>query len=567
MALELAAARTRALSVEEIDIRLKDRFRLLTGGSRTALPRQQTLRALMDWSYDLLGPQERLLLNRLSVFAGRWTLTTAEQIVIGESPQGDFIEDWEILDLLTSLLDKSLVIAETQSDVSRYYLLQTVRQYALEKLLASGEESRVRRRHCDTYVALAVDAALKLEGPEQQFALDTLEREHDNLREALVWCHGRAEAVEIELRLIGLLAPFWMRRGHRTEGRERTAAVTSDNMEQTPAYAKILYFAGAFAYYLGNHSEAIVCYDRALAIQTAPGDQAGEATTLSGRGTIALQQGDFARARTCFERARRLHQALGNVSAEATVLNNLGLLLVDEGDLTEARVCFEAALAHFRTLGNRAWETATLTNLGVVAADLNDYRTAHTYYEQALAATRELGNWPDEATTLYNLGYVSRHEGNIPVARAYEEQALALGRELGDRKLEALCLQELGKIAVLAGDYMAARSLQRQALTTFDQLGHVKGTIDSLEGFATLAAAQEGTTAAAQLLGAAEALRENLRAPLPPNERQSYDVARSELRAILGEPGFAEFRASGHSLTLEEAIAFALAEFPEELFS
>jgi Tfp pilus assembly protein PilF len=397
----------------------------------------------MDWSSDLLGPQERLLLRRLSVFAGHWTLAAAEQIVISESLCGEAIKEWEVLDLLTSLLDKSLVIAETQADVSRYYLLQTTRQYAREKLVADGEESRVRQQHCDIYTALAAEAAAKLEGPEQHSALDTLEREHDNLREAITWCHERPEAAEAELRLVRLLAPYWMMRGHRTEGRERTAAfLEQDDVDPTQARAKLLYFAGAFAYLQGDPAAAVVSYDRALTIQIALNDHAGEAVTLSGRGIVATQQGDFAQARACFERARTLHQEFGNVPAEAAVLNNMGLLLLDEGDLTQARVCFEDALTHFRTLGNRARETAILINLGVLAADQRDYPAAHHYYEQALTAAREMGASPDEATTLYNLGYVSRHEGDVAAARAYAAQSLALSRELGDRKLEALCLQE-----------------------------------------------------------------------------------------------------------------------------
>ena len=187
LALELAAARIRSLSVEEINNKLDNRFRLLTGGSRAALPRQQTLRALIDWSYDLLNAQEKTLLCRLSVFAGGWTLDAAEQVGTGESPSGESIEDWEMLDLLTSLADKSLVLAQTQGKTTRYGLLETMRQYARDRLTESGESLAVRARHADCFLTLAAEIRPKLSGSEQGQWLEVLEEEHDNLRQALTW--------------------------------------------------------------------------------------------------------------------------------------------------------------------------------------------------------------------------------------------------------------------------------------------------------------------------------------------------------------------------------------------
>lgn len=228
LAIELAAARARSLSVEEINNKLDNRFRLLTGGSRTALPRQQTLRALIDWSYDLLNGQERTLLCRLSVFAGGWTLAAAEQIGAGSSATAKGIEDWEALDLLTSLADKSLVLVQTQGEATRYHLLETVRQYARDRLTESGESLTVRARHSDCFLTLAEEVRSKLRGSEQGQWLDVLEEEHDNLRQALTW-YGEdledAEAEEKGLRLGVALQRFWGVRGHLSEGRERLGAL------------------------------------------------------------------------------------------------------------------------------------------------------------------------------------------------------------------------------------------------------------------------------------------------------------------------------------------------------
>src|SRR5262245_42819181 len=208
LAIELAAARVKALPVEKLNERLDDMFRLLTGGSRTALPRQQTLRALIDWSYDLLSPPERALLRRLSVFAGGWTLEAAEAVCVG-----DGIEGWEVLDLLTSLVEKSLVLYEEGEGEGRYRLLETVRQYARDRLLEAGESEAAREQHCDWFLALAEEAEPQLW--REVAWVERLEREHDNLRTALEWC--AASSPETGLRLAGALHWFWHIRGHFTE--------------------------------------------------------------------------------------------------------------------------------------------------------------------------------------------------------------------------------------------------------------------------------------------------------------------------------------------------------------
>lgn len=269
LAIELAAARVRALPIEEINTRLDNRFRLLTGGSRTALPRQQTLHALIDWSYDLLQEQEKRLLCCLSVFAGGWTLEAAEAVCAGAD-----IEDWEVLDLLTSLVDKSLVVFEEREAQVRYRLLETVRQYAQDRLRESQEGDAVLSRHREHFLVLSEMAEEQLLGPAQVEWMQRLEAEHENLRAALDGSiQEMQQGIQSEeaLRFCGTLSRFWMIRGYFAEGRqwcERTLAMQSAIQTDTP-----------------------------LSLEQSLEQRHGRAKTLHGVGTLALRQGDYASSR------------------------------------------------------------------------------------------------------------------------------------------------------------------------------------------------------------------------------------------------------------------------------
>ena len=271
LAIELAAARVRSLSVEEINNKLDNRFRLLTGGSRTALPRQQALRALIDWSFDLLNAQEKMLLCRLSVFAGGWTLQAAEAVGVGESLTGESIEDWEILDLLTSLVDKSLVLAQTQRETTRYGLLETVRQYVRDRLTESGESLVVRTRHANYFLTLAEEVKPKMRGMEQVQWMGVLEEEHDNLRQALAWYAEDAQDAEAGgkgLRLAAALFELWKTHGHLSEGRERlhTLLAHPTRQEPTSARAQALAEAGWLAYMQDDYVQTRVLLEKSLVV-------------------------------------------------------------------------------------------------------------------------------------------------------------------------------------------------------------------------------------------------------------------------------------------------------------
>jgi predicted ATPase len=343
LALELAAARVRSLSVEEINARLDNRFRLLTGGSRTALPRQQTLRALIDWSYDLLNEQEKALLCRLSVFAGGWTLAAAEAVGAGE-----VIEDWEVLDLLTSLADKSLVVAEQSEGQTRYRLLETVRQYARDRLRESGEGEAVQERHQAFFVVLAEETEPQLRGPEQQLWLERLETEHDNLRVALEW-----RGDEASLRLAGALERFWYVRGHFSEGRAwlGSAFSATAGLGRTAMRAKALNGAGALASSQGDYVSTRTLHEEALAIQRELGNRRGIANSLSGLGSVAKDQGDFALARTMYEEALALRRELGDRWGIAYSLESFAALTSVQEQAQRAARLWGAAQALREAIG------------------------------------------------------------------------------------------------------------------------------------------------------------------------------------------------------------------------
>lgn len=475
LAIELAAARTRVLAVEQIAARLLDRFRLLTGGSPSALPRHQTLQATMDWSYELLSETERTMLRRLSVFAGGWTLEAAEAVC-----SGDGIETADVLDLLAHLVDNSLVAAETHSGQARYRLLETVRQYGLERLREAGEVDDTRRRHRDAYLTLAEHVAPELLGPQQAPWFERLATEHDNLRAALAWSRAEKDGAEAGFRLTGALRWFWARRGYWREGREWLEAALERSAEvPPPASSQALLGATHFAWRRGDYGLATTLGQRGLARCQELRDKNGSASFLSALGIVALLQGDYERATALCEETLNLSREQGNKSLMGT----------------------------------------QLTHLGVVARYQGDY---------------------DRATALYG-------------------ESLALFREIGDKWNIALALRTMGDVAIQQSDYGRAAASFMESLILCRDVGDRWVSQGCLEGLASVASAQGHYRGAARLVGAAERLNESLGYRRHPRYQASYDQHMAPTRAALGDDAFAAAWAEGQSMTLEEAIEYALA--------
>jgi predicted ATPase/class 3 adenylate cyclase len=409
LAIELAAARVRALSVEEINSKLDHRFRLLTGGSRTALPRQQTLRSLIDWSYDLLHEPEKRLLQRLSVFAGGWTLEAAEKVCAGEG-----VKDQDVLDLLTSLCDKSLVLVEQNDGHYRYRLLETVRQYARERLVEIGGGEAVRDRHRDYFITVAEEAKPKLTGAEQAEWLQRLEQEHENLRAGLDWSLMEPGS-GAGLRLCDALLRFWMTRGFLSEGRECCASVLrkAAAKERTKEHANAVNAAGTLAYCQADYPAARTLFEESLAIQRQMGDRSGIALSLNSFGNVAYRQGDYPAARVLYEESLAIRRDLGEPSGIAASLNNLGNVDHYQGNLASARALFEKSLAIKRELGDQGGTASTLHNLGSVTYDQGDFAAALALCKECLGIQRELGDRLAITNSLTNLAALVAALGSV----------------------------------------------------------------------------------------------------------------------------------------------------------
>ena len=319
LAIELAAARVRMMSLKEIDERLDERFRLLTGGSKTALPRQQTLRSLIDWSYELLQHGEKLLLQRLSVFAGGWTLSAAERVCVDES-----VSERDVLGLLISLCDKSLVVVEQNDSRSRYSLLETVRQYARDRLFESGHAVIVRDRHRDRFLALAEAAESQLVGRDQAEWLRRLEDEHENLRAALEWSIAASDST-CGLRLCAALEQFWIARSYVSEGQAWCARMLENSGAScTPEKAKALNTAARLAYYHRDFASTRALNRESLAINRQLGDQRGIAVSLTNMANVAFEEGDFATAQLLHEESLAIVRESNEPSSIAGWLNSIG---------------------------------------------------------------------------------------------------------------------------------------------------------------------------------------------------------------------------------------------------
>ncbi len=554
LALELAAARVRALSIEEVNARLDERFRLLTGGSRTALPRQQTLRSLIDWSYDLLRAPEQTLFRRLAVFVGGFTLDAAEQVC-----RGDGVDDAMMLDLVTSLVDKSLVAAETRGDATRYRLLETIRQYARERLLEHGIAMMWRDRHLAYFAALGAQAEPHLSGREQRFWLDRVEIEYDNVRAALAWASAADGDTHAGLHLAASIWRFWYVRGLFSEGRRWLTTFLADAREPDAARAKALNGAGTLAWQQTDHATARALYDEALAIWRALGDRQWIARTLSNLGNVAHGECDYPASRGLYEQSLALRRELDDRQGIADALNNLGSLAYDRGDYEGATTLYRECLAIRRELGDR-WNMAILfNNLGAVADAQEDYASARPLFVECLEIFRDLGDRWGVPAALNNLGELAYVQGDLENARALYQESLDIRREIGDRRGITQQLNNLAKVALARNDPDGADALHRESLALLRELADLRGMAEALEGVARGALARARAERAACIFGSAERLRAEIDYPLRPKDRAAYDASIASLRALFPDAAsLEEALRKGRAMSTEQAIAYAL---------
>ena len=513
LAIELAAARVRTMSICELSRRIDDRFSLLTEGSRTALPRHRTLRSLIDWSHDLLREAEKRVLWRASVFAGGWTLEAAERVC-----SGVHVDRREVLDILTSLADKNLVTADTREEVTRFGMLETVRHYALDRLRESGEEDAVRARGLEYFLQMAEKLDESQVDEAQQRWLDRTQGELDNLRAALAWCEADATRAVTGLALAGRLYWLWTTRIHPGEGRGWvTRLLAADRtVEKHEAHARAFHTAGTLAFHQGDYGAAEAFHREALAIWRRLGDR------------------------------RQMLRSLGN----------LGNVALEQSRMSEAMALVEEVVAIARGVGDRRSIVRGLNQLGILAFYFEDYTRGVTLLEEALPISREFGR-RSAAEPLATLGEFRFRQGDLAAARAHLTEALEAFREFGDKRGIRQVLHQIGLVSLAEGDIGTARMQLREAFAMHQEAGDRLDIGEALSFFAELSLASANPMTAARLWGCAQRLREETKANTLDDSRRKAQVAAAR-RALQDDAAFDRAWEEGRSWTLDEAIRHAM---------
>ena len=511
LAVELAAARVRSLPPAQIAARLDDRFRLLTGGSRTALPRHRTLRAAMDWSFDLLSDPERAILPRLSVFAGSFSLEAAEAVV-----SDDDVASTDVLDLLDRLVDRSLLQAEDGAAEARYRMLETVRDYAQERLAESGDAAMRYGRHRDWFVNL-VDRARPafFSGAIPPEWIARLAADHDNLRAALRWAHEDPDGIGAELALASGLWRFWEVRGDLEEGSawlERALERVSNDVSQRRASA------------------------------------------LTGAGVLAAHRGDLAQAAAFHEASLEVNRHLGNALAVATACGNLANIAIERNDFDRARELYEESIELSRPQDPHG-TAFTMVNLADLNARRGDDAEADRLFAECIALFEEVGDEWCIAHAATRRASAARRRGDLDSARGGFEEALAAHRRAGDRHAEARVLANLADVAADGGDLEAAELLYQESLAVRSELGDRIGMATVLERLAGVA--EDRPARAAALLGGATALREEVGAPLSAQGLARLDQFLAGLHQAIGAAAVQAALAEGRSAPLGQMLARA----------
>lgn len=553
LAIELAATRIRMLSPPEIARRLDDRFRLLTGGSAVALPRQQTLRTAVDWSYDLLSDAERTLFDRLSVFHGGFGLEAAEAVCAAGrlAPQ-------QVLDLLSGLVDKSLVTtSEGPTGTTRYGLLETLREYGREQLAHRGETDELRRRHLDFFLDLAEGAEPELRGPEQKDWFDRLDADHANLHAALERSLVSGEA-DSALRLTGALWWFWQVRGYHTEGRSWLKRALTASVDSPPSLRiDSLIGAGFLAYLQGDDQGAIEPSEEAVAFSREAGDTRGVILAQWNLGEVAVSSGDVEGAEILYAEALAWARELDDPWLVAWCLH--GFFDLPQVDYETTVASLEEGLQLFREVGDVVMAAMMTWFLAQTARAVGDYERAARLYDQCLADSRGLGYTFVEAVALAGLGLVALRRGDPARALQLGEEGLDIWRKLGATPFVAGALCLVGMASEDQGDRGRAWVALRESLTLDP------GAV-ALRAVATLELHTGRPERAARLLGSVDRIHEGLvigigaGGVIYPAERSLFEGEVEMVREAIDEGYFEAAWAEGRAMSLEDAAAYALEE-------
>jgi predicted ATPase/DNA-binding XRE family transcriptional regulator len=543
LAIELAAARSGLLAPRALLARLGRRLPLLTGGSADLPERQQTLRAAIAWSYELLAEPAQALFARFGVFAGGCTLETSLDVCDPDGEAG-------ALDALTALVDHSLVRRDDAEGETRLTMLETIHEYARERLERSSEAESVHRRHAEHYLALAEQAAARRGGAEQARWLARLEREHDNLRAALDWAMDGGD-LALGLRTAAQLWFFWQVHGHLSEGRTRLEALLARAEQLDPAppelLAPALFGVAVLARLQGDYVAAQAFGEQDLALRRELGDARGIAAALTSLGNIARLRGAYDEAAALYETSLPVYQALGDRWSEAVALNNLGNIDLARGDYACAVGRYRASLAILRELGN-AWMTAgALVNLANAVRQQGDLSASAALGEESFELYRSLHDSGGVARALLLLGNVACDRGDYAFAAPLLRESLARHRRRTHAEGTIDALMGLGRLAGEQGDPAAARAAYGEALVLCRTTGYAAAAAGCLEALAACCA-ERSPEAATCRLAAADALRTATGAPRPPLPETHHDALVTTLRRMLGDDAFEAAWMAGQAL-------------------
>ncbi len=505
LAIELAAAWVRVLTLPELRERLEKEVLWLEGRRRDLNPRQKSLEATLRWSWQLLSVEQKRLLSALSVFRGGWTLDAVE--AVHRSP--------DTLDLLYNLVDKSLVVVEQTPDSTRYRLLETIRQFASERLDESGERDATHNRQAIFFLGLLSQLKDQLRGAGLKAALDSLEAEHDNFRAILRRPHD-----ENRLTLVGRLARFWLIRGHFSEGREYLG--------------KALDEAGSTALPL----------ERALA--------------LLGLGSLERSQSDYVAARLHLEEALAIYRAKDEASLMAGVLQHLGVIAQEQKELTQAQSYFEEALGIYREKGQTISIANQLNSLGVVFSDQSEFTKARAYLEESFDLNRAIGDDHQSSINLVNLGVLAAKQGDLKTAKIHFERSLTIQREFGDLRGIVGLLSNLSLIAFHQEDYVEGKRLNQEVLRLQSQIGNQRGVANSLWFHGGICRVQGDWNQAVLFWSTATAFRERLGIAQLPKESADHPQELCDARTTLGKAAFEAAWEEGRQLSREDVVAHVL---------
>jgi predicted ATPase/class 3 adenylate cyclase len=558
LAIELAAARVRLLPPQALLARLSQRLHLLTGGPRSLPARQQTLRSTIQWSYDLLGHREQTLFRLLSLFVDGWTIEAAEALC-----QETGHADLDVLNSLSALLDNSLIQASDEgTEEPRFQMLQTVREFGLEQLTASGALEKTRAAHACYFLTLAEQAEPELHGPHQALWVARLEHEHDNLRTALEWAleQGRDEQAgerrEIGMHLSAALRPFWLILGHYREARaflERALALSED--PPADLHARVLRAIAAVADCQGDIDRIETAAKLSLALARDLEDTCGIAESLGSLAAAAWLRGKVVEAISLHEEQVRLLRQVGEPGEVAAALFSLAEQVSTHGEYDRGQALFEEALALFQQAGNELWVGGTLVHTAAwLWFTLGDPQAMRQRFREGQTFITRVGDRVWSAECLWVAALLALAEGETERASNLAEESLSIYREMGDPWYSAWVLHLLGRIELERGELRAAHTYYQQSLVLNQQMGEKWMTPFNLEGLASVDATQGAPGWAARLWGAAEALREAIDVPRLLVDRVSYEQAVTAARAQLGEEAFAAAWQEGRTAKLEQVI-------------